>query len=145
MGKESHLSVRRCLSHSKCLSADVAAAFDPNYANVYEKNNSPYLGYGVTICKYTGSRGKAGSSDASAEFMGEIRRIFNSNNVVWQTAELGKVGAGGGGTIAQYVANLDIDTIDCGTALLSMHSAFEVASKMDIYMTYKAYKAFFAQ
>ncbi len=143
--KDSHLAVRRCLSASKCLSADVSAAYDPNYANVYEKNNAPYMGHGVTICKHTGSRGKSGSSDASAEFMGEIRKLFNDNNIVWQTAELGKVDAGGGGTIAQYVANLDIDTIDCGTALLSMHSPFEVASKMDIYMTYKAYKAFLKQ
>lgn len=143
LGTFSELSVRRCLGKSKCLSADVNAAFDPNFASVYEKNNAALLSHGVTVCKYTGHGGKSESSDASAEFMGEIRRLFNNGGVVWQTAELGKVGAGGGGTIAQYVANLDVDTIDCGTALLSMHSPFEVSSKADVYMTYKAYKCFF--
>ncbi len=144
LGKNENISVRRCLSASKCLSADVNAAFDPNYASVYEKNNAAHLGHGVTISKYTGHGGKSESSDASAEFMGEIRRLFNANGVIWQTAELGKVGAGGGGTIAQYVANLDVDTIDCGTALLSMHAPFEISSKADVYMTYKAYKCFLA-
>ncbi len=142
LGKSASLSVRRCLSNAKCLSADVNAAFDPNFAGVYEKSNAALLGHGVTISKYTGHGGKAESSDASAEFMGEIRRLFNANNVIWQTAELGKVDGGGGGTIAQYVANLDVDTIDCGTALLSMHSPFEVCSKADVYMTYRAYKCF---
>ncbi len=144
LGKTSDISVRRTLSNSKCLSADVNAAFDPNFASVYEKNNCAYLGHGVTICKYTGHGGKSSSSDASAEFMGEIRKLFNENGVIWQTAELGRVGAGGGGTIAQYVANLDVDTIDCGTALLSMHAPFEISSKADVYMTYKAYKCFLA-
>ncbi len=143
LGDYSELSVRRCLGKSKCLSADVNAAFDPNFAGVYEKNNAALLNHGVTVCKYTGHGGKSESSDASAEFMGEIRRIFNKGGVVWQTAELGKVGAGGGGTIAQYVANLDVDTIDCGTALLSMHSPFELSGKADVYMTYKAYKCFY--
>ena len=142
LGEEGSITVRRCLSNSKCLSADVNAAFDPNFASVYEKNNAALLGHGITISKYTGHGGKSESSDASAEFMGEIRRLFNENGVIWQTAELGKVGAGGGGTIAQYVANLDVDTIDCGTALLSMHAPFEIASKADIYMTYKAYRCF---
>lgn len=136
------LTIRRCLSASQCLSADVCAAHDPNYPNVLEKNNGAKMGYGVVIVKYTGSRGKGGSSDASAEFVGEVRRLFNSQNVLWQTSELGKIDLGGGGTIAQYVANLDVDTVDCGVALLSMHSPFELASKMDIYMTYKGYKAF---
>lgn len=145
LGFGSDISVRRCLSNSKCLSADVNAAFDPNFASVYEKNNAALLGHGVTISKYTGHGGKSESSDASAEFMGEIRRLFNKNGVVWQTAELGKVGAGGGGTIAQYVANLDVDTIDCGTALLSMHAPFEISSKVDVYMTYKAYHCFLTQ
>lgn len=143
LGKKEEIFVRRCLSNSKCLSADVNAAFDPNFAGVYEKNNAALLGHGVTISKYTGHGGKSESSDASAEFMGEIRRLFNESGVIWQTAELGKVGAGGGGTIAQYVANLDVDTIDCGTALLSMHAPFEISSKADVYMTYKAYKCFF--
>lgn len=138
----SELTLRRMLSASQCLSADVSAAFDPNYPSPFEKNNTPMLSYGTVVVKYTGSRGKAGSSDASAEFTGEIRRLFNQNNILWQTGELGKVDAGGGGTIAQYVANLDVDTIDCGVALLSMHSPFELASKIDIYMTYKAYLAF---
>lgn len=137
------LTLRRCLSASKCLSADVCAAFDPNYPSVLEKNNMARAGYGVVIVKYTGSRGKSGSSDASAEFVGEVIKIFDDAGVRWQTSELGKIDLGGGGTIAQYVANLDIDTIDCGTALLSMHSPFEVSSKHDIYMTYKAYGAFF--
>jgi len=142
LGKNEHISVRRCLSNSQCLSADVNAAFDPNFASVYEKNNAALLGHGVTVCKYTGHGGKAESSDASAEFMAEIRRLFNENGVIWQVAELGRVDGGGGGTIAQYVANLDVDTIDCGTALLSMHSPFEISSKADVYMTYKAYKCF---
>lgn len=144
LGNTADISIRRCLSNSKCLSADVNAAFDPNYASVYEKNNAAILGHGVTISKYTGHGGKSESSDASAEFMGEIRRLFNENGVIWQTAELGKVGAGGGGTIAQYVANLNVDTIDCGTALLSMHAPFEISSKADVYMTYRAYKCFLA-
>ncbi len=144
LGNTADISVRRCLSKSKCLSADVNAAFDPTYASVYEKNNAAILGHGVTISKYTGHGGKSESSDASAEFMGEIRRLFNENGVIWQTAELGRVGVGGGGTIAQYVANLNVDTIDCGTALLSMHAPFEVSSKADVYMTYRAYKCFLA-
>ena len=142
LGKDDHITLRRCLSNSKCLSADVNAAFDPNFPNVYEKNNAALLGYGVAVCKYTGHGGKSESSDASAEFLAEIRQLFNQNGVVWQIAELGKTDAGGGGTIAQYVANLDIDTIDCGTALLSMHSPFEISSKADVYMTYKAYQCF---
>lgn len=136
------LTLRRTLSASQCLSADVSAAFDPNFPSPFEKNNTPKLSYGTVVVKYTGSRGKAGSSDASAEFTGEIRRLFNDSGILWQTGELGKVDAGGGGTIAQYVANLDVDTIDCGAALLSMHSPFEIASKIDIYMTYKAYLVF---
>lgn len=142
LGKDDHITLRRCLSNSKCLSADVNAAFDPNFPNVYEKNNAALLGYGVAVCKYTGHGGKSESSDASAEFLAEIRQLFNQNGVVWQIAELGKTDVGGGGTIAQYVANLDIDTIDCGTALLSMHSPFEISSKADVYMTYKAYQCF---
>lgn len=138
----SELSLRRCLSNSKCLSADVSAAYDPAYSSVYEKMNTPFLNKGVVITKYTGSRGKSGSSDASAEFTGYVRRLFNDNNVIWQTGELGKVDAGGGGTVAQFIANLNVDVIDCGVALLSMHSPFEIASKADIYMAYKGYKAF---
>ena len=130
--------------NSKCMSADVNAAVDPNYPEVNEKNNAAFFGHGPVLTKFTGARGKSGTSDASAEFMAEVRKVFDDNNIVWQTGELGKVDAGGGGTIAQYAANLDIEVVDCGTALLSMHAPFEVASKFDIYMTYKAYQAFFA-
>jgi len=135
--------LRRCLSNSKMLSADVNAAIDPTYENVYEKRNSSFLGRGIVLQKYTGARGKSGASDANAEFVGEIRKLFNDNNVVWQSAELGKVDQGGGGTIAQFIANLNVDVIDCGVAILSMHSPFEVASKVDVYMAYKAYKTFY--
>ena len=95
------------------------------------------------MTKYTGSRGKSGTSDANAEFVYEVRKMFNDNHIIWQSSELGKVDAGGGGTIAQYVANLDVDVIDCGVALLSMHAPFEIASKLDIYMAYRAYRAFY--
>ncbi len=138
----SELKLRQCFANSVCLSADVGAALDPNYKEVSEYNNSPLLNYGVLITKYTGSRGKGGSSDASAELVGYVRNMFNKNDILWQTGELGKVDIGGGGTVAQFVANLNIETIDCGVPVLSMHSPFEVTSKLDVYMTYKAYKAF---
>ncbi len=141
-GKYSELVLRECLSHSECLSADVGAAYDPNFPEVYERNNSPYLNEGLLLTKYTGARGKSGSSDASAEFVAKIRSIFEENGVLWQSGELGKADVGGGGTIAQFVANLDVDVIDCGVALLGMHSPNEVAGKFDIYMAYKGYKAF---
>ncbi len=129
--------------NSYCISADVTTAFDPNFPEVNDGLNAAYIGYGVNVSKYTGSRGKYDTSDANAEFVSKIRRCFNENDVIWQMGELGKVDQGGGGTIAQYVANLDVDVIDCGTALLSMHAPLEIASKFDIYMTYKAYKAFY--
>ena len=135
--------LRDCLSNSTCLSADVGVAFDPNYPEVTEKKNSAIFGGGILMTKYTGSRGKGGASDASAELVAKIRKIFNENDVKWQIGELGKVDEGGGGTIAQYVANLDMDVIDVGVALLSMHSPFEVASKFDIFMTYKGYREFY--
>ncbi len=137
------LMLRKALKNSVCLSADVSAAMDPNYKDVSEPLNSPKLNYGVTLTKYTGSRGKSGSNDASAELVGRIRKIFNDNNIIWQIGELGKVDIGGGGTVAQFIANLNVETIDCGVPLLSMHSPFEVSAKLDVYMTYKAYKAFF--
>lgn len=136
------LKLRNVLTNSKCLSADVSAAFDPTYPDVHDKRNAPFMNKGVVLTKYTGARGKSGSSDAHAEFVGEIRRLFNNHGVVWQTGELGKVDQGGGGTIAQFVANLNVDVVDCGVALLSMHSPFELAGKMDIYMAYKGYLTF---
>lgn len=141
-GGYNELYLKDCFGASKCLSADVTAGYDPNYKSVCEEQNSGYMGGGLCICKYTGARGKSGTSDANAEFVGEIRKIFNSNNVKWQIAELGKVDQGGGGTVAQYIANMNIETLDCGVPILSMHSPFELASKADIYMGYLGYKAF---
>ncbi|QAT49511.1 aminopeptidase [Caproiciproducens sp. NJN-50] len=137
------LAVRHVLSRSKCLSADVTAAYDPTYPDVYEAANSCFLNSGVGMAKYTGARGKSGSSEASAEFVSEIRRLFEKNGVLWQIGELGKVDAGGGGTVAMYIANLNVDVLDIGVPVLSMHSPFEVVSKLDVYMTYEGIKAFF--
>lgn len=142
LAENQNCKLRDVLSNICCISADVCAAYDPSFAEVYEKNNSLFVNQGVAIMKYTGARGKSGASDASAELVGKIRTIFNKGDVKWQIGELGKVDAGGGGTIAQIVANLGADVIDCGTPLLSMHSPYEVASKYDIYMTYKGYKVF---
>jgi len=142
-GNFNEFMLRKCFANSKCLSADVGAAMDPTYKDVSEPRNAPKTNYGVMICKYTGSRGKSGSSDASAEFMSEIRRICIENNIVWQIGELGKVDEGGGGTVAQYIANRNIDTIDCGVPVLSMHAPFEVVGKLDVYMSYKLYKSFY--
>ena len=127
----------------KCLSADVNAAFDPSFPSVSEKMNSSFINRGVVVTKYTGARGKSGTSDASAEFMGWVRKLFNDNNVIWQIGELGKVDEGGGGTVAMYIANLDVDVVDVGVPVLSMHSPYEVVSKIDVYMTYKAFLTFF--
>ncbi len=138
----SELKVRNCLSNSCCLSADVNAAFDSNFAEVYERNNSAYINEGIVVTKYTGARGKSSASDANAEFVAKICRIFDENLVKWQCGELGKIDIGGGGTIACYLANLDIEVIDVGVALLAMHAPYEVAGKFDVYMAYKAYKAF---
>jgi aspartyl aminopeptidase len=138
----SELLVRKVMQNSKVLSADVNAAYDPDFAEVYAKHNSAYLGKGIVISKYTGARGKAGASEASAEFMGEIRGLFNKAGVIWQTAELGKVDEGGGGTIAQFLANYNMDVVDCGPAVLSMHSPYEVVSKADVYHSYLAYNVF---
>lgn len=133
---------RDVLSNSKCLSADVNAAFDPTFADAFEKNNSCVLNGGVCVTKYTGSRGKSGTSDASAEFVGEVRAILDKNGVIWQTGELGKVDIGGGGTVAKYIANLDVDTIDVGVPVMSMHAPFEITAKTDVYAAYKAFEAF---
>lgn len=133
-----------CYEKSFCLSADVTAAYDPNYPEVYEKQNSAYLNYGICLSKYTGSRGKAGASDASAETVGFVRKLLNDGNIVWQTAELGKTDQGGGGTVAAYMADRNIDTLDAGVPVLSMHAPFEVVSKLDCYMTYEAIKRIYA-
>lgn len=135
--------LKTCYEKSFCLSADVTAAFDPNFAEVYEKRNSARINYGIGLCKYTGSRGKSGASDASAEVVAYIRKLFDEAGVVWQMAELGKVDAGGGGTVACYMAERDIDTIDAGVPVLSMHAPFETVSKLDCFMTFKGLKAFY--
>ena len=134
---------REVFEKSACLSADVNAAYDPDYAEVYEKNNASFVNCGAVLTKYTGARGKSSTSEASAEFVGKIRSIFDKNSVLWQTAELGKVDVGGGGTVAKYVANRNIDTVDLGVAVLSMHAPVEAVSKIDVYETYKAISAFF--
>ena len=143
LAEASGLDGRDVLTRSKCLSADVNAAFDPIYAEVSEKRNASFVNRGVVITKYTGSRGKGGTSDASAEFMAEVRAMLDGNHVVWQTGELGKVDEGGGGTVAKYIAGLNVDTVDLGVPVLSMHAPFEVVSKLDVYMTYKACFAFY--
>ena len=133
--------LRACYEKSFCLSADVTAAYDPNFAEVFEKRNAALVSYGVGIAKYTGARGKGGASDADAETVGYVRQLFEANDVIWQIAELGKVDAGGGGTVAMYMANRNITTLDAGVPVLAMHAPFEVVSKLDCYETYKGMKA----
>ena len=133
--------VRVCFEKSFCLSADVTAAYDPDYADVYEKRNSAFVNYGIGLCKYTGARGKSGASDADAETVAYVRRLFDDVGVIWQIAELGKVDAGGGGTVAMYMANRNITTLDAGVPVLSMHAPFEVVAKLDCWETYKGMKA----
>ena len=133
--------LRVCLENAFCLSTDVTAAFDPNFADVYEKNNSARVNYGVGLCKYTGARGKSGASDAGAEVVAYVRRLLDDQGVLWQMAELGKADQGGGGTVACYMAKRNIDTLDAGVPVLSMHAPFETVSKLDCYMTYAACKA----
>lgn len=142
-GEYSEIKTKRAMANSKVLSGDVCAGFDPNYPEVLDKRNAPFIGKGVTIVKYTGARGKAGSNDANAEYISQIRRIFNENNVIWQLGELGKVDQGGGGTIAYILANYGMEVVDCGVPVLSMHAPYEVVSKADVYMTYRGYKAFY--
>ncbi len=129
-------------ANSKCLSADVNAGYDPNFSQVLEKQNATYVSHGAGVTKFTGARGKSGSSDANAEFVGYLRKLFDDNGVIWQTGELGKVDVGGGGTVAKFIANMNIDTIDIGVAVISMHAPYEVVSKADVYETYLAFKAF---
>jgi aspartyl aminopeptidase len=136
-----NVPLRTCYEHSFCLSADVTAAYDPNYADVYELANAARLNWGVGIAKYTGSRGKSGSNDASAETLAYLRRLLDEAGVIWQLGELGKVDAGGGGTVAMFMANRNIETIDAGTPVLAMHAPLELTGKLDCYMTYQCMKA----
>jgi len=138
----SETDLRKCLMSSAMLSADVDAAFDPSYASVFDKKNGSYLGKGISLSKYTGTGGKYGASDANAEFCAKVQAILDRHDVQWQFGELGKVDKGGGGTIALYAANLGIEVLDCGVPVLSMHSPFEIISKIDLYTTYRAYIAF---
>ena len=142
MGCGGELSLRRTLGRCLMLSADVSAGYDPAYADVFEKKNSAYLGRGIVLNKFTGARGKSGANDANAEYVARIRRIFDENDVAFQTAELGKVDVGGGGTISYIAALYGMEVIDCGVAVLSMHAPWEVVSKADLYEAYKAYRAF---
>ena len=142
LGFEWELSVRRCLQNSRMLSSDVSAGFDPCYASVFEKRNAAMLNLGVCFNKYTGSRGKSGASDANAEFMAAVRRVMDEADVCWQTSELGKVDAGGGGTIAWLCAKYAMNVIDCGVPVLSMHAPWELVSKADLWEAYKGYCAF---
>ena len=135
------VTLKTCYEHSFCLSADVCAAFDPAFADVYDKRNAARVNYGMGFCKYTGARGKSGASDASAEVVGFVRRTLDEAGVIWQMSELGAVDAGGGGTVAVYMAERDIDTLDAGVPVLSMHAPFETTGKLDCYMTYKGMKA----
>ena len=135
--------LRRCLEHAFCLSADVTNAFDPTFADTCDRRNNAKLNYGIGVCKYTGARGKSGASDAAAEVVGYIAHLFDENDVIWQTATLGKVDQGGGGTVAAYMANRNIDTLDAGVPVLSMHAPMEVVSKLDAYMTAKGMRAFY--
>lgn len=139
-----NVRLNKVMANTLCLSSDVAAAFDPMYAEVYEKQNSPIFGCGLTLLRYTGSRGKGGSSEASAELVAKLRKLFDEKDISFQFAELGKVDEGGGGTVAQYIANLGADVIDAGVALLSMHAPYEIAHKADIYEAYRAYVSFMA-
>ena len=131
-----------CRANSMCLSADVNAGFDPNYPEVFEKRNAAIVNCGVVMSKYTGSGGKYSTNDASAEYVGRVRDMFVNDGVLWQTAELGKIDEGGGGTVAMYIANHNIETVDLGVPVLSMHAPFEVISKLDLYQTYKAFCSF---
>ena len=136
---------RDVLRNSKCLSADVNAAYDPTWSSPFEKNNTSFVNNGVCVTKFTGSRGKSGTSDASAEYVSWVKSLLEENHVLWQSGELGKVDAGGGGTVAMYIANMDVDTIDVGVPVLSMHSPYEIVSKIYVYMAYKAFLTFFTK
>ena len=138
-----NVALRVCYENAFCLSADVTAAYDPNFADVYEKRNASFLNHGVGLCKYTGARGKSGSSDADAETVGYVRGVLDKAGIRWQICEMGKIDAGGGGTVAQFMANRNITTLDAGVPVLSMHAPFEVVAKLDCYETYRACKALY--
>lgn len=142
-GNYNELLLKRALENSSMLSSDVAAGVDPTYPQVTEIQNAAIMGKGVVMVKYTGSRGKSGANDANAEYIGSLRKLFNENEVIWQTSELGKVDQGGGGTIAYIMANYNMDVVDLGVPVLSMHAPYELVSKTDVYMTYKAYNVFY--
>ena len=134
---------RKIFNKSRLLSADVTGAYNPNYPDIYEKNNESFLNHGISVIKYTGSASKGGASDANAEFVGYVRNLFEKEGIAYQVSEMGKIGVGGGGTIAYILADRGIDVLDCGVPVLSMHSPYEITSKFDIYNAYKAYKVFF--
>ncbi len=136
---------RDVLRNSKCLSADVNAAYDPTWASAFEKNNASFINNGVVVTKFTGARGKSGTSDASAEYVSWVKTLLEENGVLWQSGELGKVDGGGGGTVAMFIANMDVDTIDVGVPVLSMHAPYEIVAKIDVYMAYKAFLTFFTK
>ena len=144
LAEQEKVAVRDVLRASLCLSSDVNAAYDPTFADVFEKRNASYINKGCVLTKYTGARGKSSSNDASAETMAKVIGIMEDAGVYWQAGELGAVDIGGGGTIAKYVAHMDVDTVDLGVPILSMHAPFELSSKLDVYNTYKAFKAFYA-
>ena len=141
-GQESELKVRRALQNSKMLSSDVSAAYDPMFAENFEKRSAAVFSKGLVFNKYTGSRGKSGSNDANAEYLAKLRDILDGENIAYQFAELGKVDAGGGGTIAYIMANYGMEVIDSGVPVLNMHAPWEAVSKADVYEAYKGYKAF---
>lgn len=143
LAEQAGTAVRDVLRNSLCLSSDVNAAYDPTFPDVFESRNSSYINKGCVLTKYTGSRGKSGSNDASAEVMAKVISIMEEEGVYWQAGELGAVDAGGGGTVAKYIAHMNVDTVDLGVPILSMHSPFELASKLDVYNTYKAFRAFY--
>ncbi|MCK5038738.1 MAG: aminopeptidase [Thermoplasmata archaeon] len=140
-----YFHLKTIISKSIALSADVDVAVHPVFKEVHELNNAARIGHGIVICKFGGARGKGGANDATAEYMGQVRTIFNKNKIPWQSAELGRVDEGGGGTVARFLAENNIDVVDCGPALLSMHSPYEISSKADIYHTYRAYRSFFSE
>jgi aspartyl aminopeptidase len=140
--KNGEALIRKMLFQSKALSADVNGAMNPTFQDVHEKQNACYLGHGLCITKFTGHGGKVGANDANAEYVAMIRKMFNDEGILWQTGELGKIDEGGGGTVAKFLAEYGMDIIDCGTPILSMHSPFEISSKLDVYETYRAFKVF---